>query len=276
MTDHAAWIGTTERRTDLITPAPIQLLAATFDEPAPATETGHPIPPMWHWLYFHPNSPRSELGEDGHPKRGGFFPPVQQRRRMFAGGSSQFLTPITIGDLVERSAEIISIEEKKGRSGPLVFIKARYRISIPSGLAVQEQQTIVYTDAPPGAISPEDGTPPEAQWHREVPTDPAFLFRFSALTFNAHRIHYDAHYATGVEGYPNLVVHGPIIALLLLGLATSNGNHDVTEFSFQARSPMYVGNSLHLRGNPTDTGADLAAYTSDGQLRMTATVTAKQ
>ena len=276
MTDLNAWIGKTEHRSDLITSAPIQLLAATFNEPAPATKIGDPIPPMWHWLYFLPNSPRSELGEDGHPKRGGFFPPVPHRRRMFAGGTTRFLIPIAIGDTVERSAEVISIEEKEGRSGPLVFVEVQYDLSIPAGLAVQEKQTIVYTDAPPAAVAPEEETPPEARWDREVPTDPAFLFRFSALTFNTHRIHYDAPYATSMEGYPKLVVHGPLIALLLLGLATSNGIEHVTDFSFQARSPFYVGDSLYLRGDPTDTGADLAAYTSHGQLGMTATVTAKR
>lgn len=274
MTDLAAWVGKTEHRTDLITAAPIKLLAATIGDRIPQAEPGEPIPPMWHWLFFLPNALRSQLGDDGHPERGGFFPPVPLRRRMFAGGTTRFVAPIAIGDQVERSAEIISTETKEGHGGPLVFVRVRYDLSTPIGPALQEEQTIVFTDADPVDKAQGELNLPEARWQRRVATDPTLLFRFSALTFNAHRIHYDEPYTTAVEGYPRLVVHGPLVALLLLDLATSNGIEDVTEFSFRARSPFYVGDDLALKGDPVAPGAELAAYSSDGRLGMTATVTA--
>jgi 3-methylfumaryl-CoA hydratase len=192
---------------------------------------------------------------------------------MFAGGSTRFLKPILIGDMVERHAEIVSIDEKEGKSGPLVFVDVRYSISTPAGLALEEDQTIVYTDTPPKDTPSGTGTPPEASWHREVCPDPPLLFRFSALTFNAHRIHYDTAYATTVEGYAKLVVQGPLVALLLLGLGVANSTDPVAEFKFRAQSPFHVGDSLHLRGEPTDDGATLAAYACDGRQGMRARLT---
>ncbi|MDH3517305.1 MAG: MaoC family dehydratase N-terminal domain-containing protein [Acidimicrobiia bacterium] len=273
MTDLSAWVGKSEHRTELIGAVPVRLLAATLDRDLPVPGPGTPIPPMWHWLYFLPDASRSDLGDDGHPRRGGFLPPVPLRRRMFAGGTTRFIAPITIGASVRRSARIISVEEKEGRTGPLILVEAAYEYSTEAGLAVAEEQTLVYTDAPPRQVPRPAGDPPTAPWQRSVATDPAFLFRFSALTFNSHRIHYDAPYATAVEGYPALVVHGPLVALLLLDLATSNGMERVGGFSFQARAPFYVGDRLELRGAPTPSGANLAAYTGDGLHGMSATVT---
>ena len=227
---------------------------------------------MWHWVYLLTAVPGADLGPDGHPERGGFLPPVSQRRRMVAGGRSELFRPLIIGSPVTRSSSVIDVRRTRGRDGPLVFVTVRDEVSDEDGLAVSEERYLVYTDAPPRSPLVATVPVPDAPWCTTLHTDPVLLFRFSALTFNGHRIHYDASYATGVEGYAGLVVHGPLIALHLLELAANHGLTDPGRFSFRATAPALCGTEMSLRGSPRPDGADLAAYTSEGMLVMTASV----
>jgi 3-methylfumaryl-CoA hydratase len=188
---------------------------------------------------------------------------------MFGGGSSTFHRPLRVGETATHTREIVAIDEKEGTAGPLVLVRVRHEIEGDTGPAVTEVQTIVYTDAPPGPRTDGGSVVPETPWQQRVTTDPVLLFRFSALTFNAHRIHYDHPYATRVEGYRDLVVHGPLTALLLAELARNNGVA-MRAFRFRARAPVFAGEALELRGTPTSQGADLRAY-CEGSLVMDAT-----
>jgi 3-methylfumaryl-CoA hydratase len=236
------WVGRTETRTDLVTAAPISSLAATLDREEAYPKAGDPLPPIWHWLYFLPISRQSQIGPDGHTTRGGFLPPVELPRRMWAGSRLEFLQPLRVGDEITRVSTIKSIQEKSGRSGALVFITVRHEISNRAGLAIVDEHDIVFREnAKPGDPTP---TPPAAptdeEWSREIHPDDVLLFRYSALTFNGHRIHYDRRYVTEVEGYPGLVVHGPLIATLLLDLLLRHlPQANVSTFTFRAVSPLY-------------------------------------
>ena len=255
------WIGRTESRSDVVTPAPVAALAATLDRDDPPRQPGDPLPPLWHWLYFLPVARQSELGLDGHTKRGGFLPPVSLPRRMWAGGRFEFHHPLRIGDPITRHSRIVDIKQKTGRTGALVFVLVRHEISNPQGIALTEEHDIVFREAggnaPARPLAPTDPT-----WQREIHPDDVLLFRYSALTFNGHRIHYDRRYATEVEGYPGLVVHGPLIATLLLDLhRRSLPEAPVNRFEFRAVSPLYdtapfivCGKSNHLWAQ-TPTGA---------------------
>lgn len=270
MTEFSAWVGRSDERGEVIAATPVRLLAATLDLPPMDPVAGDPIPPMWHWLYFLPDASRSNLGPDGHPRRGDFYPNVPLRRRMFGEASATLHRPLRVGETATRRREVVSIDEKEGLSGPLVLVRVRHQIEGEDGPAVTEVQTIVYTDTPPGQPDGEGSATPEAPWQKKVETDPALVFRFSALTFNAHRIHYDLQYTTRVEGYPRLVVQGPLTALLLAEMARCHGV--VTRaFRFRTRAPVFVGDVLHLRGTPTSEGARLEAY-RDGVLAVEATV----
>lgn len=213
------WIGKLCSVTDVVTSWPLAALGATLDRRDPEPRTGDAIPPGWHWLYFLETSPASEVGPDGHPRRGDFLPPVQLPRRMWAGGRIEFARLLKVGETARRDSEVVSVESKQGRSGHLVFVTVRHTITASGSTAVTEEHDIVYRDAPqpgepPPALKP---APAEAAWRREVVADPVMLFRFSALIFNAHRIHYDIDYCHE-EGYPGLIVHGPLQTILLLDL----------------------------------------------------------
>jgi len=238
------WIGRQETRRDVLTATPVAALSATLDRDDPAPTPGTALPPLWHWLYFTPLTRHSELGVDGHARRGGFLPPVPLPRRMWAGGRLDFLQPLRVGDAVTRTSTIRDVTVKHGRTGALVFVCVRHEFSTPQGLALAEEHDIVYRDAPqPGAPAPEPTPAPaprNEQFSREIVPDPVLLFRYSALTFNGHRIHYDRSYVTGVEGYPGLIVHGPLIATLLLDLLRRNlPNAQVKHFSFKAVRPTF-------------------------------------
>lgn len=258
MTDLAAWVGRHEEVRETIHPIPIQLLAATLDLAPVGTQPGDPVPPMWHWLYFLPNANQADLGSDGHPRRGIFYPDVALKRRMFAGGRVTIHQALRVGESAARRREIVSIEEKQGSTGPLVLVEVRHDIEGEHGLAISEHQTIVYTDSPP-AHTEIEGEPPAAVWEQDLPTDPALLFRFSALTFNSHRIHYDRRYAMEEEGYQAIVVHGPLILVLLAEMARRHGI-EASSIRFRAKTPVYCGDTLHLRGNPDDGHSLLRAY----------------
>lgn len=263
------WVGRIEQRSEFLAPRPCQLLAATVGADSP--DLGSPLPPLWHWIYFVPDASRDDLGIDGHPRRGAFLPPVQLGRRMFAAGSIEYRRPLTIGTTVTQRNEVIAVDEKKGSSGPLVFVRTAHEISDDDGVAVLEERTIVYTDSAPAPRARDTGEVPSAPWTQDVTTDPVLLFRFSALTFNAHRIHYDRDYARTEEGYPDLVVHGPLSALLLAELARRHAQR-VTVFRFRAQAPFYVGDVLYLRGEATPEGAVVMAHRDDGSVGLRATI----
>ena len=243
-TDLRQWIGKTERLSDIITATPYAALAATLDRSAERPAAGTPLPALWHWLYFLPVYRQSDIGPDGHAERGGFLPPVALPRRMWAGSQFEFSRPLCVGDSVTRRSTIVDVAEKLGRSGPLVFVKVRHEIhrdDEPSP-ALIEFHDLVYRDAPTaGAAAPSPTSAPEAwSWERKISPDPVLLFRYSALTFNGHRIHYDRRYVTEVEGYPGLVVHGPLIATLLLDLLRREmPEADVSRFQFKAIRPLF-------------------------------------
>ena len=270
------WVGNSEEWRQRLDPWPVRALSAVFDLPAPAALEGEPLPPMWHWLYFLPAARRSETGEDGHPRRGGFLPPVPQRRRMFAGCQTVFHRPLLVGEDARQVGTVKRVTRKEGRSGPLVLVNVEYRIGGESGPALTETQTLIYTDSPPAQPEepPAQPGPPSRPWSMDVDTDTVLMFRFSALTNNSHRIHYDLPYATGVEGYPGLVFQGPLTAMLLADLARRHGVTEPGRFSFRARSPFFCGDTLHLRGGP-DGEADgdrwtMGAYSSHGRLGVAA------
>lgn len=249
------WIGRTETRTDLITAVPMAALAATLDRDDPPPKPGDPLPPLWHWLYFLPVHRQSELGADGHPRRGGFLPPVRLPRRMWAGGRLEFHQTLRVGEAITRASRIVDVTSKQGRSGALVFVLVRHEISTSNGLALTEEHDIVYRDHPaPGEAAPVPPVAPgDAEWQRSIVPDEVLLFRYSALTFNGHRIHYDRRYVTEVEGYPGLVVHGPLIATLLLDLLRrSLPQASVARFRFRAVSPLLDLAPFTVCGKPED------------------------
>jgi len=250
----AAWKGRTEIAEDTVTAAPIRMLRATLDLP-PDAAAGD-LPPLWHWLYFLPSARQSELGPDGHPRRGGFLPPVPLPRRMWAGGQLEFFSPLRVGDEIRRTSTIDDVKLKTGRSGELCFVRVRHEIGSPRGLAVREFHDIVYRPDPvPGAPEPAYEVAPQSVLARHVVPDDVLLFRYSALTFNGHRIHYDRRYVTQVEGYPGLVVHGPLMATLLAGLGTRQFPGRVaTAFSFRAQKPVFDLHPFQVCGQPA--GAD--------------------
>jgi 3-methylfumaryl-CoA hydratase len=270
------WKSTPEVIEDVLAPGPAAGLAGLFDlDPVPA---GEALPPLWHWVYFLERPKRSQIDTDGHPVRGSFMPPVDLPQRMFAGGRAEFLAPLRVGEAAVRKGMVASERKTDGRSGPLVFVTVRYEISGAAGLAVVEEQDIVYRFPASGhAAEPPPPAPvPATPWRSSLQPDPALLFRFSALTYNGHRIHYDRPYATEVAGYPGLVVHGPLVALSLLELARAREvDRPVKRFSFRARRPLFDDGPITLTGAPAPSGdsAELAAYSSQGQVAMTAEVT---
>ena len=261
--DLQAWLGKERVEDDLLSPGQAQGLAATLDrDPAGLTE-GKMLPAGWHWIYFNSVAPRSTLAPDGHQERGSFLPPVALPRRMWAGGRLQFPGVLRIGEEVRRVSTIQSIQHKEGRSGPLVFVTVRHQISNQDGVALDEEQNLVYlTERRTGTGPAQPPTPPtdEPDWTESFVADEVALFRFSALTLNSHRIHYDQGYATGVEGYPGLVVHGPLLALLVLDAGMRHSALDGSvrrspkEFRYRALGPLFCNEEFHLSGVCVDNG----------------------
>jgi len=273
-----AWIGRTETLHDVAQSAPVAALTATLDHPPLALQAGMLLPPLWHWLYFLPMARQSEIGPDGHPRRGGFLPPVPLPRRMWAGSQFEFRTPLRLGDALRRHSTIVDVSGKSGRSGELVFVKVRHELhrNGASEPALVEFHDIVYRDAqrPDDVPPPPQSAPEGAAWQRELQPDEVLLFRYSALTFNGHRIHYDRPYATQTEGYPGLVVHGPLIATLLLDLLRrQEPEAELVAFRFRALRPTFDGRPMRLNGTPQPDGktVHLWAQDHDGWLTMDAT-----
>ena len=275
-----SWVGKTETLTDDITAAPQRGLAATLDCDAAAPVAGSAVPPLWHWLYFLPQPRRSEIGADGHARRGGFLPPVPLPRRMWAGGRLQWLqdNPLVVADAIQRISRIESVTHKSGRTGDLVFVLVRHEVRNAQGLALTEEHDIVYRANPqPGdSVPPPQPAAQDAAWTQIVVPDDVLLFRYSALTFNGHRIHYDRKYVTEVEGYPGLIVHGPLIATLLLGLLRNKlPDARLTHFEFRAVRPVFDIAPFKLHGTPSPDGKTVQLWTEDhaGWLSMQATAT---
>lgn len=267
------WIGKTDHQHDRVALAPLRALGATLDRQDPAPQPGDDVPSCWHWLYFLPLHQHSEIGHDGHPKRGGFLPPVDLPRRMWAGSRITFERPLLAGKEIQRISRIADVTGKEGRSGALVFVKVSHEISDAQGVAIREEQNIVYRGlAQPGEVpAAPTPAPTDEQFSRTATPDPVLLFRYSALTFNSHRIHYDRPYATGEEGYPGLVVHGPLLATLLLDLLRREQPQvRVKTFEFKAMSPLFDTASFSLCGRIDAGVATLWARGSQGQLAMMA------
>ena len=269
------WIGRKESRTDTVTAWPVIGLTATFDRNDPEPKPGDAIPPGWHWLYFLEAKPASELGQDGHPRVGGFLPQTGLPRRMWAGGRIEFKRALRIGDVIRRDSEIVSIEPKSGRSGNLVFVTVRHTVSAAGDTAVIEEHDIVYREAakpgdPPPAAKP---APRESVWRRELVADPVMLFRYSALTFIGHRIHYDLDYCRKEEGYPGLVVHGPLQTLLILDLCRRYESRPVKKLDYRALHPVFHFERFSVNGRPSIDNVTSELWTANaaGHVAMQAT-----
>jgi 3-methylfumaryl-CoA hydratase len=270
---YSDWIGRTEDAEELIAPAPVEAVAATLDDTTTEFGPGCPLPPLWHWFFFLPRVPQSRLDRDGHPQRGGFMPPIELPRRMFAGARMRFLRPLLIGPPARRRSVIGDVSEKEGRTGKLAFVTVAHRIEQGGEACIEEEQDIVYREpgAPVAAPEPCALAPaPAGAWTRMITPEPTLLFRFSALTFNAHRIHYDRTYATTVEGYPGLVVHGPLTAVLLMELVRSHAQRPVSAFAFRGQAPLFDLAPFRLIGTPSGDLVHLEAHGPDGKTTMTA------
>ncbi|HEX8663070.1 MAG TPA: MaoC family dehydratase N-terminal domain-containing protein [Beijerinckiaceae bacterium] len=274
--DHLrTWVGRTEERSDLLTPRLAEAFDATLDEPPRAYAAGDAALLGIHWCIGNPAVRASGLGRDGHPKRQGFMPPVPLPRRMWAAGELTFLAPLAVGLETARVSTIASLDFKEGRTGPLWFLGIDHEYRQEGGTCVRERQTVVYREDPkPGENRPELGSGGEAESADPVRTlvpDSTMLFRYSALTFNGHRIHYDKDYVRDVEGYPDLVVHGPLVATLLLR-AAAEARPGLRTLSFRALSPSFVGRPLAISLAEAEEGL-AATATSDGRRIMAAHAT---
>ena len=280
MDELSAWIGRSETARDSLHATPLMALAATLDHPPEPVPAGTPLPPLWHWLYFLPLHRQSEIGPDGHARRGGFLPPVPLPRRMWAGSQFEFHAPLHVGDAVARKSSIADVTSKEGRTGKLVFVKVKHELFCNGALspALTEFHDIVYRDAKqPGDVEPPPAAAPQdAPWQREIVPDDVLLFRYSALTFNGHRIHYDRQYVTQVEGYPGLIVHGPLIATLLLDLLRRHAPEArVASFRFKAVRPTFDLHPFRVNGRRDGDTVRLWAQDHEGWLTMDAVATLK-
>jgi 3-methylfumaryl-CoA hydratase len=266
------WLGRTEEASDQVALERVRALQVTLERPERPLGVGDPLPPLWHWLFFWPLAPRSGLGRDGHPALGGFLPPLGPARRMWAGSRVTFHAPLPIGAAIERRSTIADIRLKAGRSGQLAFVTVRHEISGQQGLALTEEQDIVYREdvLAPAAERPAEPAPEGAAFSESQLADPVMLFRYSALTFNGHRIHYDRPYATEVEGYRGLVVHGPLLATLMVDLAVRSWRErPIATFEFRGRQPVIAGEPFTVNGTPRDSATlDLWIAHAGGALAM--------
>ncbi len=273
------WAGRSESAHDLISPVAANALAATLNRDE-LLVAGDALPPLWHWIYFWSVAPMSGLGQDGHPRRGGFLPPVPLPRRMWAGGRLRFDAPLLLGAQADKTSTILDVNVKQGSSGPLAFVTVAHTIAQHGQPCIHEEHDIVYREMAANASGnkPSAGkpAPTDAQWTRTIDPDPVLLFRYSALTFNGHRIHYDRSYATGVEGYGGLIVHGPLVATLLVDLLRRELPQRLLKtFSFRAVSPLFDIERFSLHGKLSDDGrlATLWAANARGELAIQAEAT---
>jgi 3-methylfumaryl-CoA hydratase len=271
------WIGEKETDVDYVTVPSVHRLAATLDRDDPKPNIGDPLPIGWHQILFPRVVRHSQVGSDGHPARGDFLPPVPLPRRMFAGKRNTFHAPLRIGDEVRRESVIQSVTPKQGRTGQMVFVTVKTEIHSPRGLAITEEQDIVYREEPdPNAPPPPpQKAPGEAVWSKRVTPDPVMLFRYSALTFNGHRIHYDHPYVTQVEKYPDLVMNGGLTTLLVFELARAHAKSPVCTIASRNVRPMFVNRQITICGEPSADGKSAKLWTQDdtGALSLSAEAT---
>jgi 3-methylfumaryl-CoA hydratase len=271
MSDWQDWIGTSSTSEAHLDTAQANLMAVTLDRD-PGFRAGDQLPPAWHWLYFHDLVKASNLGADGHPQLGIVMPPVPLPRRMWAGGSFVFHMPLRLGDMVQRTSVVRSISAKTGRSGPLYFVGVEHTLRTHGALSLVEEQTIVYRELSSDAAATQaQPAPAGADYTRRHTLDSTALFRYSALTFNGHRIHYDLDYCRAIEGYPNLVIQGPLIATLLLDLYVQQGQ-PLKRFSYRAKSPLFLPHAFTVNGKADGRTARLWASDHEGGLAMEADV----
>lgn len=276
MDDYSAWVGRSDTREDVATATPLAGLAALLDHDMPPWAPDM-VPPLGHWLYFLPTARQSAIGEDGHPRRDehGLLPPVPLPRRMWAGSRIDFLAPVPIGAALTRVTTIDAISPKRGRGGDLLFVTLRHEIFANGISAIREEQDIVFREAAgsaPAAAPPAPVSPEPADAVRSIMADPVLLFRYSALTFNAHRIHYDRDYARDVEGYAGLVVHGPLIATLLMDHGLRAGLIP-RSFTFRAEAPLTDGAPFDLCLARDEQDTRLWSRDATGRRTMRATLT---
>ncbi|MFQ5935379.1 MAG: MaoC family dehydratase N-terminal domain-containing protein [Acidiferrobacterales bacterium] len=262
ITNLKVWVGRSRTEHDVVVPSQAQAMAAVLDRDPTEFQQGTPLPDFWHWVYFRPAVPRSRLGDDGHEVRGDFLPPVELPRRMWAGGFLRFLSPITIGTEIERTSEVVSVEEKQGRSGALVLVTVRHVINSAGRPCVEEEQDLVYCEIPKaGQRSRQLQTlANNVKWKDTFLPDAVTLFRYSALLFNAHRIHYDYPFTTQIEGYRGLVVHGPLTALLLLDAAKRHTRRNPTAYRYRGLAPLFSDEPITLAGRDASDGRETEVW----------------
>ncbi|MBV7569520.1 MaoC family dehydratase N-terminal domain-containing protein [Pseudomonas sp. PDM27] len=265
--DFSAWIGRRQESQDRISFTLVKRIAATLGEPAP--RSGESLPPLWHWAFFQEPVTADELGPDGHPALGGFLPPAHNRNRMWAGSRLEFYQPLTVEADVTCVSTILNVEEKHGRTGSLLFVTVRHEYFQDGKRALQDEQDIVYREPTPPKLSGTEAIP-QGQWRDPVVPSPTLLFRYSAVTFNGHRIHYDWPYVTDTEGYPGLVVHGPLIATLnLRAFSKAHPNARLKRFTFRGVRPLISPQPFEVGGRLIDSGkAQLWAGNQDGTAQI--------
>lgn len=269
MSEWESWVGRTSTARSWLDPEQANRMAVTLDRD-PGFAPGDPLPPAWQWLYFHDIVRASRLGEEGHPALGVTMPPVPLPRRMWAAGRLESLAPLLLGSEVERTSTISSITPKRGSTGPLSFVTVQHVFASAGTVCLREEQTIVYREMSASAELPAAASAPtDAAIRTEWSLDNTALFRYSALTFNGHRIHYDADYCRDVEGYPDLVIHGPLIATLLVDLAAREG-HPVRQFTYRAKSPLFLPHAFTVNGRLDGDTTHLWASNHEGGLAMEA------
>jgi 3-methylfumaryl-CoA hydratase len=269
------WIGRTAEATDVVTAQLVKGLRATLFQEIGEPKPGDAAPFTVHWCLGQPVFPMSELGPDGHPTRGGFLPPVPLPRRMWAGGQLEFLDGLRVRDEPKRSSRITDVTMKSGSTGQLCFVSVEHLVTTERGLAIRERQDIVYRDMGGAPPAPSAKAPPPVAQHRETHmSDPVLLFRYSALTFNGHRIHYDRDYVTKVEGYPGLIFHGPLQAAFIVELAAKlHGGTPPKKFVYRGLQPLFEGSEFSVNANTTDAGMELWTANAEGQPTMKGTAT---
>lgn len=269
------WVGRVETREDVVALVPARALAATFDQPLDGLVPGAPVPALWSWISFLPVVPMSQIGPDGHPKRGGFLPPIALERRMWAGSAVNVHDDLRLGEAITRVSRIAAVAEKDGRAGRMVFVTVAHTVSTARGVAMEEEQDIVYLAIPAAYTPPPPSLPPRPpDWSCAWDVDPVLLFRFSALTFNGHRIHYDRAYAETVEKYPGLVVHGPLQALALFEAARArHPGRQPGAYTFRGQRPLFAHEAATLNGRTENDGLALYTANGEGAIAMSASLT---
>jgi 3-methylfumaryl-CoA hydratase len=279
-----AWAPAPVTLGDPVAAAPVAALSQVLDQEAAVAGEGEPLPPLWHWLHFLEWPAQRELGADGHPAHGHFLPPLPDRRRMFAGGRAEFTAPLRVGVPARRTSSLAKVEIKRGRTGEMAFVTVRHEIAQEGETRVTEEQDLVYRvgedERRSGGFGLDLGEaePSDADWQLILRPSPTLLFRYSALTANAHRIHYDEPYVRGVEGYPGLVVHGPLLVQLMLELARREApEREIHTLSYRLRKPVFAGEQVCALGDVADGGgsAGLRIATRRDERHATAEVTFK-